>query len=153
MDTRDDHLPEDVFRTCLGHVPQVCIDLVVGFGDGVLLTRRTNEPAKGAWFWPGGRVYKGERLDDAARRIAREEVGLQPAELSRLGVSEHFWERTSVQGLEDRHTVPIIYRVRPEQSSGEVQLDDQHDDFRVLRSREEGLHRYVREYLDRFDLV
>jgi len=59
-----------------------------------LLTRRQNEPAKGEWFWPGSRLYKGERLDDAAVRVAGEELGLDTVDIKRLGVSEHFWEST-----------------------------------------------------------
>jgi len=152
MDVHDAHIPEETFATCLEHVPQPCVDLVVEYDGGVLLVCRQNEPASGEWFWPGGRLYKGERLEDAAVRIAREELGLGVRIRERLGVSEHFWETTSVAGLNSRHTVPVVYRVEPAPADQPILLDDQHDDYRILREPERSLHEYVREYVDRFDL-
>jgi ADP-ribose pyrophosphatase YjhB (NUDIX family) len=38
---------------------------------------RTNEPAKGKWFVPGGLVRKYERLADAFARIVKTEIGLE----------------------------------------------------------------------------
>jgi colanic acid biosynthesis protein WcaH len=153
MDVYDERIPEETFATCLQYLPQVCVDLVVEINGGVVLGRRTNEPAKGEWFWPGGRIYKGEALDDAAHRVAREELGVEPDKIEGLGVSEHCWERTSVAGVDERHTVPIVYRVTGPESLDSLALDDQHDEYRILRELESGLHRYVEEYLDRFDLL
>jgi colanic acid biosynthesis protein WcaH len=151
MDVHDEHLPEETFATCLEHMPQPCVDLVVEYEGGILLTRRQNEPAKGERFWPGSRLYKGERLDDAARRVASEELGLDPVEIERLGVSEHFWDRTSVDGVNTRHTVPVVYRVVlvGEQS---VTLDSQHGEYRVVQVPDSDANRYVWEYFERFDV-
>ena len=45
--------------------------------DGqVLLLQRAIEPGRGKWVMPGGFVDRGEMPADAARREAREEVGL-----------------------------------------------------------------------------
>ncbi len=151
MDVYDTFLSEETFATCLDNMPQPCVDLVVEYGDGILLTRRQNEPAKGEWFWPGSRLYKGERLDDAAVRVAREELGLDPVTVERLGVSEHFWESTSVEGVETRHTIPVIYRVIPDGDQS-IELDSQHDESRVVTKPPVDANRYVREYFDRFDI-
>jgi colanic acid biosynthesis protein WcaH len=56
-------------------VPLVSVDLVVRHDGGAVLGRRQNEPAKGEWFVPGGRVHKDERLTDAVHRVARTELG------------------------------------------------------------------------------
>jgi ADP-ribose pyrophosphatase len=151
MDVQDDRIPESTFATCLNNMPQPCVDLVVEYEGGILLTRRQNEPAKGEWFWPGSRVYKGERLDDAAVRVAREELGLESATIERLGVSEHFWAVSSVDGVGSRHTIPMVYRVRPE-GDQLIALDDQHDEYRVVTAPPDGANRYVNEYFERFDL-
>ncbi|PSP86140.1 ADP-ribose pyrophosphatase [Halobacteriales archaeon QS_1_68_17] len=151
MEVNDGRIPEETFATCLAHMPQPCVDLVVAYDGGILLTRRRNEPAKGEWFWPGSRLYRGERLDDAAVRVAREELGLDPVAIERLGVSEHFWDCSSVAGLDSRHTVPVVYRVTPEGTQS-IALDDQHDDYCVVTAPLEGANRYVREYFERFDL-
>ena len=39
--------------------------------------RRTITPYQRQWTLPGLRMYKGENIDAALRRIARQEVGLE----------------------------------------------------------------------------
>ena len=152
MDVHDAYISDEDFATCLQHMPQPCVDLVVEHDGGILLARRQNEPAKGEWFWPGGRLYKGERLDDAPARIASEELGLGVETVDRLGVSEHFWETTSADSVETRHTIPVVYHVRPDPQDQSLALDAQHDEVRILRKPGPTCHEYVREYIDQFDL-
>lgn len=149
MDVHDEFIPEDEFATILDRVPQVCVEVVLERAgeEGVLVARRTNEPASGEWFWPGGRLYKGERLVDAARRVAREELGVDATVEGRLGVYEHFWDRSRIDGVDSRHTVNVVYRVRQTDPDAAIELDEQHDDYRFLTGDEAGLHEYVREYL------
>jgi ADP-ribose pyrophosphatase YjhB (NUDIX family) len=104
----------------------------------------TNAPTTGEWFWPGDRLYRGERLDDAAHRIAREELGLEVELRGRLGVDEHVWE-TSAEGP-SRHTVTVAYRARP-QGDATPTLGDQYGDYRYVDAAEPDLHEYVRQYL------
>ena len=152
MRVQDEFVPPETFATCLNNAPQPCVDLVVEYDGGILLARRQKEPASGEWFWPGSRLYKGERLDDAVVRVAREELGLESVTVERLGVSEHFWERSAVDGVETRHTIPIVYRVVPE-GDQTVTLDSQHDDYRVVTEQPADANRYVVEYFERFDIA
>jgi len=71
--------------------------------DGrVILLRRGFEPHRGRWSMPGGFVDLGESVEDAARREAKEELGLE-IELERLiGVYSH---------ADDRHVV-VVYAAR-----------------------------------------
>src|SRR5689334_16330954 len=56
--------------------------------DGkLLLVRRGAEPAKGRWDIPGGYMKEGETAEQAARREAREETGLDLGEL-RLALTD-----------------------------------------------------------------
>jgi len=45
-------------------------------GDGLLLVRRTQEPAAGQWSLPGGFIETGETWQEAGAREVREETGL-----------------------------------------------------------------------------
>jgi len=58
----------------------------------VLLIRQTYMPG---WFMPGGGVKRGETIDEAARREAREEVGAEMGELKLLGSYTHFGDQKS----------------------------------------------------------
>jgi len=152
MDVHDEFVPEETFREFIERMPQVCVEAVVERDDGaVLLARRTNEPVKGEWFWPGSRLYKGEHLEDAARRVGREELGLDLTVGDRLGVYEHRWE-ASAPGP-SRHTVNIVFRARAadpdgQLSAADVTLDDQHDAVRFVQPAaiDEGYHEYVQRY-------
>lgn len=54
-----------------------CAGAVVRDAEGrVLLVLRANEPSRGVWSVPGGRIEAGESARDAAAREVREETGL-----------------------------------------------------------------------------
>jgi 8-oxo-dGTP diphosphatase len=56
--------------------PLVGVGAVVWDGQRVLLIRRDQPPAKGAWSVPGGLVELGESAEDAVRREVKEEAGI-----------------------------------------------------------------------------
>jgi colanic acid biosynthesis protein WcaH len=151
MDVHDAHIPEDLFGEFTARMPQVCVEVVLETAEGVLVAKRENDPQ--VWFWPGGRLYKGERLDAAARRIADEELGIAVDLRERLGVYEHFWEEEDLDGSSTRHTVNVVFLARPETDGYEIELDEQHSAYRFLTEVEPGLHEYVRRYLRENDLV
>lgn len=66
-------------------------------GDAVLLVKHTYQPD---WYFPGGMVERGESLEEAARREAREEVGAALGPLTLVGVFSNF-----AQGKSDHVTV------------------------------------------------
>ena len=152
MKVYDEHIPEETFGACFDALPQVCVEVLLERDGRLLVARRTNEPARGEWFWPGGRLYKGEELDDAARRIGREELGLDVDVVECVGVYSHFWDTASVAGAESRHTVNVAYRVRQRDPDAAVELDDQHDDCRFVTAEDPHLHEYLSQYFGELDL-
>jgi colanic acid biosynthesis protein WcaH len=93
--TAPERLSDDAFLTVIRDAPLVSLDLIVANPAGeILLGLRNNEPAKGCWFVPGGRIRKDESLADAFGRIVREELGdLDRAwlDVTVLGVFEHHY--------------------------------------------------------------
>ena len=151
MDTQ--WIPEELFAEFVATMPQVCVELFLEHDGGVLLAKRANEPASGEWFWPGGRLYKGERLEAAVHRVAAEELGVEIEIVGQPGVYEHFWEMSAVSGSPSRHTVNVVYRARFAEADWQIDLDDQHDDFRFIDELEPELHEYVQQYLEDSDVV
>jgi len=163
-------IPEEDWTTVVESVPIVSVDLVVtvenGGGDtaggggasgdadehheddgeraGVVLARRTNEPAAGEWFVPGGRVRKGERLEGAIDRIAATELGVEVTVEEYLGVFEHFYETADV-GDDGKHHVAHGYHVTTTETPRLA--DDQHEAMAVFTDPPADCHEYVEAYL------
>jgi len=119
--------------------PLVSIDLILRDSEGkVLVGLRTNEPAKGLWFVPGGRIEKDERLADAFARILSVETGLSlPMTQSRLlGVYEHLYDanRFEAPGY-GTHYVVIARELRLDRRP-DIKTDDQHSAMRWMRPDE-----------------
>ncbi len=92
--------------------PKVAVGTIIG-GGGVLLVRRAIEPGYGKWVFPGGYVDRGEVVEDAARREAREEVGLE-VRLDRL---------VGVYSYPGRTPIVVVYAATP--TGGTLALDDE----------------------------
>ncbi|TKX78488.1 NUDIX domain-containing protein [Halorubrum sp. SD626R] len=152
----DGWIPDEDWRTIVATVPIVSVDLVIRRDGGVLLGRRTNDPAKGHWFVPGGRVRKGETRREAVHRVASEELGIDVEIVESLGAFEHQYETADVDGVDSKHylangyVVDIAGGVGTDGVDADEQLtaDDQHDAFRVFRSPPEPCHEYVRDYVE-----
>jgi hypothetical protein len=74
-------LPSDLYGKLVRDCVVFCVDIVLvrktsDNKQECLLVKRSSEPAKGLWWWPGGRMLKGETFFDAAKRKAQQETGL-----------------------------------------------------------------------------
>jgi len=108
-------LSHDAFLAVVRDTPLVSIDLVVPDAQGrLLMGQRINEPARGSWFVPGGRILKDEPLDDAFVRLTSIELGVTLARTDAhlLGVHTHLYETNfaGVPGI-TTHYVVLAYRV------------------------------------------
>ena len=122
--------------------PRVCVDIFVEDSHGhVLLLQRTNEPAQGQWWFPGGRVHIGENRLQAARRKLREECAIDAPELKELGSFDLFFDLGHVQ----HHDVTILFKLELPRAIPIV-TDHQscnHGWFSPEDCRTLGLHEYV----------
>jgi colanic acid biosynthesis protein WcaH len=144
--------PED-FDTAVRLTPLVAIDVIVRSPDRrVLVGRRRNEPAKGAFFTTGGRITKNETLAAAFRRISHAELGVEMhIENARFaGVFEHFYPTNNheIAGFGTHYVVLAYELITREQ---DLRLPkDQHGEFawltedELLRSTE--VHPNVKAY-------
>ena len=104
-------------------MPIPCVDLVVENPAGeVLLLRRANEPAKGQWWMPGGRVNFGETREGAAARKLQEECSLSALSICELGTHDLFLELPGAG--ESSHAITTVFRIDVTHG-GRVILDSQ----------------------------
>jgi len=87
--------------------PLLTVDAVIAKDGRFVLIRRKNEPFKGLWALPGGFVEVGETVEDAVRREAREETGLDIELIALLGVYSD--PKRDPRG----HTVSVVYLAKP----------------------------------------
>ncbi|MFC7233960.1 NUDIX domain-containing protein [Halosegnis marinus] len=146
-----DPIPLRQWRTVVANVPIVSVDLLVTTDDGLLLGKRTNEPARGYYFPPGGRVEKFETRTEAVHRIADEELGLDVEIIESLGSFEHIYDTADVSGVNGKHYLANGFVVAA--TGGRLQPDDQHENLRAFVDPPTPLHHYLRTYLDASEIL
>ena len=110
----DKKIPEKLYKKIVENMPFCCVDIVVHYKGLVMLVKRKNNPAKGAWWLPGGRIYKNESLEHAALRKVNEETGIKARIKKRIGVYETMFKKGPFKGLKTGiHTVNICFLVEP----------------------------------------
>lgn len=92
----------------------------------VLLVKRGRDPGRGLWAVPGGKVQRGERMRDAARREMLEETGLD------VEVGEVVWVGEHIEG--DDHIVLVDFVGRL--IGGDLEAGDDADEVRWVTLEE-----------------
>ena len=118
-------LPFIEFQEIYSKVPRLCLDLVVKNHQGVLLTLRNIEPAKGFWHIPGGTLLYDESIEQAIQRIALDELGTGVVVKRLLGFIDWFGTK---QGL--GRPVSLEFLVEP---TGQIKIGSQASKFRFFK--------------------
>ena len=150
-------LDKNTFSIVVKSTPLISIDLVVIDADGqVLLGRRLNKPAQGAWFVPGGRVLKNESLAHAFKRLTKEELGLEFTieQANLLGPFEHFYQDNVFGEQFSTHYIVLAYRLKLNYSLNNIPLDMQHDSYQWFEIenllKDEQVHQHTKWYFTQY---
>ncbi len=121
------------FKTVVESTPLVSIDLCLVSEGQLMMRLRHNEPLKGQWFTPGGRLLKNERWQDGLARIAKAELGLTVTSdaFQLMGMWDHFYENSAFNESVSTHYVNLPHVCYLE-SYPELSLDAQHESVRWL---------------------
>jgi colanic acid biosynthesis protein WcaH len=132
-------IPDDDFAHVVRNAPLVSIDLIIKDPGGkALVGLRTNEPAKGTYFVPGGVIRKNESISAAFTRILNVETGFTASidEARLIGAYDHFYEtnRFGHAGY-GTHYVVLAYEVilKARQT---VVTDSQHSGIKWMSAEE-----------------
>ncbi|CCK07646.1 MULTISPECIES: GDP-mannose mannosyl hydrolase [Cronobacter] len=125
-------LSQEDFATVVRSTPLISIDLIVENDQGeFLLGHRTNRPAQGFWFVPGGRVQKDEPLAQAFERLTQAELGKRftMPEGEFYGVWQHFYDDNFSGTDFTTHYIVLGFRLRV--NADELNLPkEQHEAYR-----------------------
>lgn len=140
-------IPRALYRKIHQVLPIVTVDLVVKNGGDFLLVKRKNNPKANVWYFPGGRVLKGERLKETAKRKLKEETGISGKNLKLLGVHDHFYnpEASYFKGFAS-HVVAVVFEVEVGRKA-RVVLDAQSSDFKWFRKIKANSDYYLKKFL------
>ena len=143
-----------VFKLIVKNTPLISIDLCIICDGQILLGKRLNEPLKGIWFTPGGRIYKNESWQSALKRICLSELGLNIEALSAftlMGVWDHFYPNSVFGSSTSTHYVNLPH-VAKYSSKPEIKGDCQHEKFAWFDfdevSRSDEFNKYTKIYVN-----
>lgn len=140
------------FKTIVENTPLVSIDLCIICDSQILLGKRNNEPLRGIWFTPGGRILKNETWQDCLCRVASSELLLEvrdPNDFRLMGVWDHFYENSAVDEGISTHYVNLPHCIYMKKKPN-FQIDEQHEEMSWFDLQEVAsssrFHKYMRNY-------
>lgn len=131
-------IEDECYRLILEKMPIPTVDAVVSFEGKFLLLKRNNPPVKGEWWLPGGRIRKGEALEDAVKREVLEETGLECEIVRQIGVINQIFPEC--------HTISIYYLMKA--TSPEVRINEEHSDYKWFSVLPKDCHPYLRTMVE-----
>ena len=133
-------IQEKTYKTITSQMPIPTVEaIIINSENDLLIMKRNNPPAKGEWWFPGGRIRKGEMFLQALTRKVREETGLEVKVLGFIGVYERIFR--------ERHDIAIVFLCRCEDEN--VILNSEHSEYKFLNENTAfaELHPMLKEVL------
>ena len=138
-------IPQDEYEQIIARVPIVCVDVVIYYESKILLIKRGDEPARGEWWLPGGRLFKGETIEACALRKAREETGLD----CHYDSIVHFDSTIFETGPNNIPVHSVNFCVRLWTNTNGVNLDPSCLDYKWVDGAEPDQHPYIKKCIGR----
>jgi colanic acid biosynthesis protein WcaH len=136
-----DWIPEELYKQIVEVMPIPCIDILVKHNNEYLLVKRVNEPLKDKWYVSGSRLLKNETVQDAVKRIAKTELGINARYSKVLCIYNAIYE-VGYFGLPS-HTFTLV--VEATTKSEIIKLDKEHSDYMWVDKPFPNLHPYIKK--------
>jgi ADP-ribose pyrophosphatase YjhB (NUDIX family) len=132
-----DYLPARLFNKIMKCLPIVSAEALISTDEGLLLLKRNNKPVKGEWWFPGGRIRKGESPEEALRREVKEETNLDLDDCKLINVYSRIFP--------ERHDITVAYfcKTKP----GKIVLNREHSKYAFFKRLPHDLHPCIHEVL------
>lgn len=145
-------LDKETFKIIVASTPLVSIDLIIRNScNQVLLGLRTNRPAQGFWFVPGGRIGKDETFEQAFLRLTQLELGypIPLNDASFLGPYQHLYSDNFSGTDFSTHYVVLGYQLMLDLDLQTLPIE-QHQNYQWWDEQEllnsEQVHRNTKAY-------
>jgi len=130
---KSDFIPSSLYNQIMKLMPIVSVEAMIVIDKCLLFLRRKNRPVLGEWWFPGGRIRKGESLDEALYREVKEETGLEINSYKLINVYSRVFP--------ERHDITIVYLCKSKESK--ITLNNEHSEYGLFRDIPVGLHPYL----------
>ena len=120
-------IPRDEYVEIIKKIPILCVDLaIMNKYNKFLVVKRLNEPLAGEWWPPGGALWRGETIKQAAKRILKGEVGITKYEDPYFyGIYQEVFDKGACGPI---HTVSVMLKTFVD--NPKIELDSQSSDWK-----------------------
>jgi colanic acid biosynthesis protein WcaH len=129
---KNDFIPTILYNKIVKLIPIVSVEALIVIGGSLLFLKRKNQPAIGQWWFPGGRMHKGESFEETLYREINEETGLQISSCKFINVYSRIFP--------ERHDITVAFLCKCE---GKIVLNSEHSEYRLFSVVPENLHPYL----------
>lgn len=131
-------IPVSLYSQIAAVMPIASAEAIIMNDDALLFLKRKNSPAKGEWWFPGGRIRKGETFSETLFREVKEETGLTVDIVKFVGVYNRIFP--------DRHDITIAFLCRC--FDDKVTLNNEHSEYRFFKTPPNGTHQYLLQVIE-----
>ena len=129
-----DYIPTAFYDKIRKTIPIASVEALIFKDNALLLMRRNTQPAKGELWFPGGRIRKGENLEQTLHREVKEETGLDVNSYKLINVYSRIFP--------ERQDITIVYQCT---CKGKVKLNNEHSEYGFFKTLPNGLNPYLLE--------
>lgn len=132
------------FEYIYSKVPRLCVEVIVKTREGIVLSKRSIPPWIGKWHIPGGTVLFKETLEDAARRVAKVELGVEVEVQKFLGFL-YYPSEEKERGYGWSIGAAFLSTIK----SGEIRGSEQGEEVKAFKTLPENTVAEQKEFLDK----
>ena len=136
-ETENWKIPSSLYEVIVDVLPISSVEAIILKDDKLLFLRRKNNPVKGQWWFPGGRIRKGETLQEALVREVKEETGLTVTTSKLVNVYSRIFDK--------RHDITIAYvcKCKPDK----ITLNNEHSEYKYTKKPPKNIDPYLNEVI------